>query len=345
MADPSVAQQAPPEARPRRHRVRYAVLAIALLLAALALYLFLRPVGVAVPAGHAAPAASWSEAVARIAEVQASEAVDPTILPECRTRLLDQGGPTDQVVVLLHGYTNCPKQYDRLAQEFADRGYTVYVPRVPDHGMLPGSPGLLGSLTAEEIAAYGDDAMDIASGLGDRVTVLGLSGGGAVASYIAQFREDADRVVAIASFLSTPSIPEPLVRAAINAIDLLPAFDQREAPPDEATRGAYPHGASDTSTHGAAAYMHVGQTVMDEAGRQPPKAGDIVVVINDADDTVNNAMIESLESRWRALAPHKVSEYRFSASQDVLHDMITPDREGQKVDLVYPALLDLVARP
>jgi hypothetical protein len=36
---------------------------------------------------------------------------------------------------------------------------------------------------------------------------------------------------------------------------------------------------------------------------------------------------------------------RFDASQRVLHDMITPDRDGQKVDLVYPALIDLMSAP
>ena len=60
-------------------------------------------------------AASWEEAKARVAAIQAEEAADPTIVPECRTRLLDHGAPTAQVVVLFHGYTNCPKQYEKLA--------------------------------------------------------------------------------------------------------------------------------------------------------------------------------------------------------------------------------------
>ena len=87
-------------------------------------------------------AASWEEAKARVAAIQAEEAADPTIVPECRTRLLDHGVPTAQVVVLFHGYTNCPKQYEKLAPELADRGYTVLVPRMPHHGIVPGTPGL-----------------------------------------------------------------------------------------------------------------------------------------------------------------------------------------------------------
>ena len=155
--------------------------------------------------------------MARVAAIQAREVADPTIVPECRTRLYDHGAPTADVVVLFHGYTNCPKQYDALAQQLADRGYTVLVPRMPHHGEVPGTPGLLDSLTGEQVAAHADETMDIADGLGDRVTVFGLSGGGAVASYIAQFRPDADRVVTAAPFLGIPAVPGWLTLAAINA--------------------------------------------------------------------------------------------------------------------------------
>ena len=332
-----------PAARPRRHRIRTALLVAASILVFAAAYLFLKPAAVALPTGAGTAAASWDEAMARVQAIQSEEASDPTILPECQTRLYDNGVPTADVVVLFHGYTNCPKQYDVLAQELADRGYTVLVPRMPHHGEVPGTPGLLDSLTGEQVVAHADATMDIADGLGDRITVFGLSGGGAVASYIAQFRPDADRVVTAAAFLGIPAVPGWLTPAAINAIDLAPPIDQRDPAPDEATRGAYPHGASDTSTHGAAAYMRVGQTVLNAAANGAPMAGRIVVVVNDADTTVNNGMVEELERRWSSLAPDRTSLYRFDASLQVLHDMITPDRDGQRVDLVYPVLVDLMS--
>jgi alpha-beta hydrolase superfamily lysophospholipase len=315
----------------------------AAIIAVVAGYLFLKPAAVALPTGSGTAAASWDEAVARVHAIQSEEAADPTILPECRTRLYDHGASTADVVVLFHGYTNCPKQYDVLAQELADRGNTVLVPRMPHHGEVPGTPGLLDSLTGEQVVAHADATMDIADGLGDQITVFGLSGGGAVASYIAQFRPDADRVVTAAAFLGIPSVPGWLTPAAINAIDLAPPIDQRDPAPDEATRGAYPHGASDTSTHGAAAYMRAGQTVVDAAAKQAPKAGRIVVVVNDADTTVNNGMVDDLAQRWAKLAPDRTSVYRFDASQHVLHDMITPDRDGQQTDLVYPVIIDLMS--
>jgi len=333
---------ASPASRPRHRRLKRALLILGVILGLVAGYLFLKPVGIPVPDGSAVQPMTWSEARAEVADMQAREAADPTIQADCRTRLFDHGERTERVIVLLHGYTNCPKQDDELAGKLADLGYTVYVPLMPHHGQVPERGDPLGSLKAEEIAAYGDQAMNIADGLGDEVSVLGLSGGGLVASYIAQYRADADLVVPIAAFLAPPSIPAPLTGAAVNAIELLPPIDNRDPAPDEAVRGAFPHGASDTSFQGAAAFMELGQTVLRSAAEAAPKAGRIVTVINDADTTVNNAMIDDLFGRWHATAPDRAQVRHLDASLGMLHDMITPDREGQKVDIVYPMLLELL---
>jgi carboxylesterase len=249
------------------------------------------------------------------------------------------------VVVLLHGYTNCPKQDDALAQQLAGIGYTVYVPLMPHHGQVPERRDPLGSLTAAEIAAYADETMNIADGLGEQVKVLGLSGGGAVASYIAQYRPDADLVVPIAAFLGLPNIPAPLTPAVLNVIELLPPIDARDPAPDEARRGAFPHGASDTSMQGATAYMRVAQTILESAATQAPKAGRVVAVINEADTTVSNSFIEELARRWQATAPDRTEVLRLDAAQQFLHDLITPDRDGAKIDQVYPILLRLLGEP
>jgi pimeloyl-ACP methyl ester carboxylesterase len=318
------------------------LLVVAVVAVAIAGYLFLRPVGIPTPDGSAVQPMTWDQARAAVAATQAKEASDPTIRADCNTRLYDHGAPTAKVIVLLHGYTNCPKQDEALAAKLFDLGYTVYVPRAPHHGQVPEQRDPLGSLKAPEIAAYGDEAMNIADGLGQDVSVLGLSGGGLVASYIAQYRADAALVVPIAAFLGLPSVPAPLTPAVLNAIELLPPIDMRDPPPDEATRGAFPHGASDTSAQGAAAYMEVAQTILHSAEHEAPKAGRIITVINDADTTVSNAMIDTLAERWHATAPDRTQVRHVDASLRILHDMITPDRDGQKVDVVYPMLLELL---
>ena len=52
---------------------------------------------------------------------------------------------------------------------------------------------------------------------------------------------------------------------------------------------------------------------------------------------------DDLARRWAKLAPDRTSVYRFDASLKVLNDMITPDRDGQQVDLVYPVLIGLMS--
>jgi pimeloyl-ACP methyl ester carboxylesterase len=335
---------APDAPTPRRRRLRAVILVALAVVVLVTAWLFLAPAGVAAPQAARNPAGSFEDATARVAAIQAAEAADPTVREDCRTRLYDHGAASEQVIILFHGYTNCPRQYDVLAPELADLGYTVYVPRVPHHGQREDLPRPLDTLTAAEIVHYADDAVDIADGLGDRVVALGLSGGGTVTSYLAQFREDVDLAIPIAAFLGLPSVPEPLTPALINSLSLAPSMDAYEAPPDAADRGQFPHGESDTGTHAAVAYMRVGQTVFAAAANEAPKAGRVVVVVNDADDIVNNPMIESLQARWAATAPDRVELVHLPASLGLLHDLMTPDRAGQRVDVVYPMLLDLLGK-
>ena len=100
--------------------------------------------------------------------------------------------------MLVHGITNCPRQFIQLASLFFERGYNVLIPRIPWNGFADRSGVAMERLTARELRAFGDEIVDIARGLGERVTVLGLSGGGVVAAWIAQCRADVDKVVVIA---------------------------------------------------------------------------------------------------------------------------------------------------
>jgi predicted dienelactone hydrolase len=163
---------------PATHRLRnsvLAVLAVALIgLLALASYLWVAPAGMAAVSPDSLAATSYADAMARFDEIARSQPSDPSLLTDCRSRLADHGGPTDTVIVLFHGYTNCPAQYHELADELAKLGYTVYVPLMPHHGEADREHSTLDKLTAEQLVAYGNDAVDLADGLGDRVVVMGV---------------------------------------------------------------------------------------------------------------------------------------------------------------------------
>ncbi|MEV1159173.1 alpha/beta fold hydrolase [Micromonospora chokoriensis] len=114
----------------------------------------------------------------------ANETTDPEVRPESRSRLLSHGARTDRAVLLLHGYTLAPEQYDELAQEFFDSGYNVWVPRAPQHGTVDRQAHH--RVEAEELTTYAAQAWAIAAALGDEVGVVGISGGAVLATWLAQ---------------------------------------------------------------------------------------------------------------------------------------------------------------
>jgi len=97
--------------------------------------------------------------------------------PLCVTRAFTHGERVNNAVVFLHGFTSCPDQFDQLGRLYYEKGYNVYIPRLPRHGDRDPLGLSLQGLTAEELAEAAMQAVDIAQGLGERVLVSGLSGG------------------------------------------------------------------------------------------------------------------------------------------------------------------------
>ncbi|MCA1554470.1 MAG: alpha/beta fold hydrolase, partial [Chloroflexi bacterium] len=148
---------------------------------------------------HAQPVTAYADAVERIAALQALD--DASINPLCRTVLLTHGRQVENAVVFLHGFTNCPQQFRTLAQNLFDLGWNVLVPRMPCHGCSNRLTDDIMRLSADELATFTDSVIDAAHGLGEHVTVAGLSLGGNMALWAAMQRDDIDRVVAVAPLL------------------------------------------------------------------------------------------------------------------------------------------------
>ena len=66
-----------------------------------------------------------SEAYARGMQIVASlkDLDGPNVNPVCHTRIYSHGHRTERALVLLHGFTNCPQQFDVLGRRFHERGY------------------------------------------------------------------------------------------------------------------------------------------------------------------------------------------------------------------------------
>jgi carboxylesterase len=57
------------------------------------------------------------------------------VIDPCLSRLYTHGEKTERAVVLVHGLTNCPKQWELFAQEAYRRGWNVLVLRLPEQGL------------------------------------------------------------------------------------------------------------------------------------------------------------------------------------------------------------------
>ncbi|MCB0069926.1 MAG: alpha/beta fold hydrolase [Caldilineaceae bacterium] len=287
----------------------------------------------------ARPAAGYDDAMARARRLQDRDG--PDVNPLCRTKLFTHGAKTAQAFVLLHGFTNCPQQYVRMAQELHADGHSVIVPRYPYHG-LDVMTDEIRRLTAEQLVETANTAVDIACGLGERVTVLGLSLGGLLATWLAIHRTEPAQVVVIAPALGTTTVSQRATRPFIAAVGMLPNFfrwgdaELKAAAPHP--EHAYPRISSRAFTQ----LLRLGVIVGREASTHLPQAASVLLLLNPSDETVDNDVARALFGRWRARgAP--VTLYEFPVDLGLIHDLIDPAQPAQQVDRVYPELYALVA--
>lgn len=286
------------------------------------------------------PALDYDAALAQLATLQALDG--PDVNPLCHTQALTHGRMTERVIVLIHGMTNCPCQYQGLAPLFFARGYNVLTPRMPRNGLNDRDTKALASLTIAELQEYGHQIVDIARGLGERVTVTGISAGGTIAAWLAQVRSDVDVAAPIAPLFGIlPDLPVlngganlAVMHALASAPNLM---TQRLAP----FRAGPPQCYRGFATHGLARVMELGRQVMRAAATEPPTARAILMMLNPKDPAVNGTLSHELLRRWRARNAH-ASLYTFAPERQLIHDIIDPQQLAQQCDYVYPILLEQI---
>lgn len=260
---------------------------------------------------------AYAHSVAAIAHRQAVD--DSLAAPGARSILLTGGAPTPRAIVLLHGLTDSPRQFEALAYLLYADGNNVYVPRMPEHGLRGGTVGSLSALTADRLRGVADSVANEARGLGDSVVVVGLSMGATVGAWIAQHRA-VRRVVLIAPAIEPGRIPSLLDRPLIGLADRLPSMTRRSrADSAGADREA------GFNSRAAAEIFEMGRAIQDEAARGAPLTRDIVVLVNAADRTVKESAAEGLARDW-ARHGAAVSVYELPDSLRLPHNIIDPLR-------------------
>jgi len=264
----------------------------------------------------------------------------PNVNPLCRSRLYTHGRRVERSLILLHGFTNCPQQFDALGRQFYERGWNVFIPRYPRHGYTDRLNTTIAELRSDHLLAVANRAAEAGSALGERLTIAGLSLGGILTGVVAQSRDDVSRAVLIAPMLGLRPIPGPVLTALTAVAQRAPNFyvwwNRRQK-----DRIGPPYGYPRFSTHAYAALFETARLLVAAARKSAPRARSIAVVTNAAEPRLDNRFTYRLVESWRAHGAN-VETYEFPASDRLPHDLIDPGNPAQNNQLVYPIVTRLI---
>lgn len=287
---------------------------LGVLLAAAAFWL-LRPLPTGAYRSVPAPAADLAAAHRRLAAVGVEEATQP-LGPLGASITLLQDDVADTAVVIFHGYTDVPAQFAAVARAYHATGASVYVPRLPFHGLADRLTDAPSRLTADLLRVFADDAVDIARGLGRHVLVIGFSGGGALATWVAAERDDVARVVVIAPLILPRGYRSWMLRPACRLVCALP---DRYRWWNDADRGLddgpdYPR----YSLHGICAFL----LLVERARADGRAAAAVSLIANDGDQRLD--MAEAAVVLRGLQPPGGLRVSRIPAAAGLKHNLFSP---------------------
>jgi pimeloyl-ACP methyl ester carboxylesterase len=286
------------------------------------------------------PVKSYAAAVAQIEKLRSQ--APPNLTPAGKLLFLTQGHRTKRVIVFIHGYSNCPRQFKQLGACFFALGYNVLSAPLPHHGLTDRMNTEHAQLTAEELLGYGDQMVDIARGLGEQVVLVGLSVGGNVTAWEAQTRADLNLAVVMAPVFGYQQIPLWLTPAVTNLCLIAPNFFQWWDPVLKTAAGV-PHSYPRFASRALAQSLRLGYAVQAQARRQSPAARRILLVTNANDPSVPKTPIVALAKHWREHGAY-LRTYEFPANWRLGHDFIDPEQPDANINAVYPRLVKLITQ-
>ncbi len=288
-----------------------------------------------VPPSSPDPATDYDEAIEKVDALMAKDASDDIGYP---TIFMDHGSMTTTVVVIFHGYTNNPKQFEKLGRIYHEAGYNVLIPRLPGHGAKDVLSKTLSDVDAAVLVEATDEAIDIAAGLGENVEVIGISGGGTLATWAAYNRDEVDTLITISPFFATAPVPVVLTRPITEILHVLPDFyvwwdpalKEKHLPPT-----GYPR----FSTRSLTAFLDVGYSIVDDDPQRTTPLKRAIYISNASDDSVNGQFGADVFREQIAPIADAVSFHEFDASLSYAHDLVDPaGLNAEHLDEIYSQL-------
>lgn len=288
------------------------------------------------------PAASYEEALTKFETLRAAEAALP-LSDQGASRLLHHGQKTERAFVLLHGLTNCPEQFVPFAKILHAAGHNVVIPRARLAGYRDRLNGEQGLQTAQDLLDQAAIGLDIAAGLGNSTTLVGLSGSAVAAAWMAQNRDGIEDVAILSPFFGAYGLPTPAVDAAGAIFSRLPNFyvwwdpDKKDALPGP------PHAYPRFGTRCMADSVQLSRNVRHHLESLPPRSQRVLFITTANDVAANNVLTDSISKNLAAQnGPAEILIYEFPPEAGIPHDMIDPAQPGANTPLVYKKLLDLL---
>ena len=218
---------------------------------------------------------------------------------------------------------------DGLANYFYARGYNVLVARLPDHG-FPNNQ-LHGLATAQQYISLTNESVNIVGGLGRTAGAIGLSGGGVLTTWAAEYRPDIiHRALVLSPFYAPSTLQAPAWQRRI--LDVLYGYGLL---PDKFS-------GSGLSYH---ALGQFGRITANLATRPTnPNLTNVASVVAPGDTAIDHGLAKSIPKQLAADNNSVFHFYSPPAAWKLGHDIVTagqnPDLNGHAPD-VYPVYLRL----
>jgi len=287
------------------------------------------------------PAKTFDEAKTFFENLRRNEAKLPLSAEGC-SRLLDHGTKTPRAIVLLHGLTNCPEQFLPLARILHSLGANVIIPRARYAGFADRLNTIQGHQSGQDLLDQAAVGLDIAAGLGERVSVVGISGSAIAGAWMAQHRDGVSEFVLIAPFFSLDSIPAPLVDTGAAVLSVIPNFyqwwDSEKKENLAGPKYAYPRFGSRCM----ASTIQLSRNVRQNLAHLPLRIEALHFLITASDTAANNPLTQEIAASLAKSHTATITFDEFPAELNIPHDMIDPSQPHANTEIAYKKILELL---
>ncbi len=268
----------------------------------------------------------YKQSIAAIEKSIADDKRNPDIEDRCLPIIKTHDKKTAKAVVMLHGVGACPEQFKALANTYFSAGYNVYVPRVSQHGFKDNMNH--SKISTKHLADFMNTTATNASGLGEDVGVVGLSGGAGLATWMVQHTDIFSRTLLLSPFY------EPSTKHAQKwKIPFMIQLYGRDVAPDSIN--------GDLSIRALAKYVLVRSNYPPNNAAKSLKH--IAVITSKQDSDIDLLLAHSIPRTIHTANKTTFQETQLSDKFGVIHDIVNPNAPGVKKNQaqLYKLYLDM----